>query len=162
MSVTKLNNLSIRKVKWDDRRLLFEWANDPICRRFSFHSNPIQWQEHISWFHQKLKDPNTNLFLLMDSKGVPMALVRFERSGYEEYLVGINVDSERRNKGVGTAALTLACETLFKEYKAVRIVAKIKKENRASIRAFSNAGFKKIVITLINDIEATVMELHKN
>lgn len=53
----------------------------------------------------------------------------------------ISIAREHRARGLGTEALWLACEMLGASGKAARIVARIKSENVASLRAFQKAGF---------------------
>ena len=162
MSEDNLKNLSIRNIKWEDRRLLFEWVNDPLCRRYSFDSNPIQWVVHIAWLHRKLNDPGSFLYLVSDSKSDPVAHVRFDRIENEEFQVGINVHPDMRNSGYGTAALKMACNTFFGQLDFDRIIAQIKRENKASVTAFTRAGFTNTGVALINETEAVVMVLSKN
>ena len=50
----KSKMLSLRQVREDDCRLLWEWANDPEVRAVSFLSEPILWDQHVQWFKSKI------------------------------------------------------------------------------------------------------------
>ena len=50
--------LQLRQLRETDCQLLFSWANDPDVRSASFHSAPVQWEEHRQWFKQKLLAQN--------------------------------------------------------------------------------------------------------
>jgi len=52
------NHLSLRKVIDTDESILFNWANDPDVRKWSFNQNFITSNEHRTWFKQKLNDIN--------------------------------------------------------------------------------------------------------
>ncbi|MGH7004755.1 MAG: GNAT family N-acetyltransferase [Alphaproteobacteria bacterium] len=52
-------------------------------------------------------------------------------------------DGRHRGKGVGTAAIRLASEYLLNQRRLHKLIAGIYAANRASIRAFENAGFHR-------------------
>jgi methionyl-tRNA formyltransferase len=135
--------LTLRLVKEDDCRLLWEWANDLTVRTSAFSSEPISWETHLRWFKRKLKDPNCYIFIALDEAKIPVGQVRFEISGHEA-TVDISISSERRGQGYGTELLKLASRELFHLSSADCINAYIKSGNEASIRTFSKVGFKSL------------------
>lgn len=135
--------LQIRPVRDDDRRLLFEWANEEGVRASAFQTAEIPWETHVAWFAGKRRDPNCRMYLVTDGGGQPIAQVRFDVQPDASAEVDVSIARERRGQGLGAAALRLACATLFSETGARRVVAWIRPENAASIHAFARAGFAR-------------------
>ena len=57
--------------------LYWHWANDPVVRQQAFSQEQIQWEDHVSWFEEKVHDEKT-ILVLVDSKLGPVGQVRFE------------------------------------------------------------------------------------
>ncbi|MBI4644486.1 MAG: UDP-2,4-diacetamido-2,4,6-trideoxy-beta-L-altropyranose hydrolase, partial [Deltaproteobacteria bacterium] len=60
-----LETITLRAAVKDDCRMLWEWANDPEVRKNSFSSDPIPWEQHVSWFESKLRDPGYLFFIVL-------------------------------------------------------------------------------------------------
>lgn len=134
--------LSVRPVTDEDCRLLWEWVNDPGVRVSAFQSHPIAWNEHCAWFRAKRADARWVMFIVMDDAQRPVGQVRFEpqeQNGDAE--VAISIAREWRGRGYGTEAVRLACAAYRRAGHTVRIMAYIKPENLASVRAFEKVGF---------------------
>lgn len=132
--------LSVRPVVEADSRLLWTWANDPAARQASFSSRPIPWEEHLRWMHRKLNDRNCYYFVLLDAGGQPVGQVRFDAAG-DGAVVSVSLGPEFRGHGYGASGLRLACARLFSVSRVQRVIAYVKPDNDASVRAFAAAGF---------------------
>ncbi|RPI48332.1 MAG: UDP-2,4-diacetamido-2,4,6-trideoxy-beta-L-altropyranose hydrolase, partial [Chloroflexi bacterium] len=71
-----------RQARDTDARLVFEWANDPLTRAMSFHSEPIPWSDHERWF-RRVTSPQGGVVLLIveveqDEGWVPCGQVRID------------------------------------------------------------------------------------
>lgn len=132
--------LTLRPAAETDREFLWEWANDPVARAWSFHPGPIGWEEHLDWFRRKREDPNSAIYIA-EEDGQPVAVAGFVIEGAQA-IVSINVASRRRGRGIGASVLRLACSRLVEERGPLSVVALIKRGNAASERAFARAGFK--------------------
>lgn len=53
--------ISLREVTEADIGLLYEWINDPVCRKNSFNSHIITLEEHKDWFYRKLQIVSSDL-----------------------------------------------------------------------------------------------------
>lgn len=131
----------LRPVTAEDCRLLWEWKSDPAVRANSFNSTPIQWDEHQNWFRQKLADKFCFIYIVLGEKDTPVGQIRFDLDADRNAEINVSIDARERNKEYGSAALRLACHRLSRESNIVKVLAHIKEENKASIRAFSKAGF---------------------
>ena len=67
--------LAVRRAGPNDRRLLWEWANQPGVRSASFDSAPIPWHVHVAWFERKLAGPRCVLFIGENGSGLPLGQV---------------------------------------------------------------------------------------
>ena len=132
--------IRLRKAEYCDKDLLFEWANDPAVRAFSFNTNPISYDVHSEWFDRMMNDETIIQFILMDGD-MPIGQIRLNING-DEAEIGYSIDSHYRGKGYGHEILRLVEETVQEEYpKIERLIAKVKPENIASKRLFESAGY---------------------
>lgn len=121
---------------------VFAWANDPVTRANSFSSAEITYEGHVRWYRSQLESEDRNLYIALDGEE-PVAVVRLDRDGDDptSCVVGINVAPTARGRGIGVRALEAGTE----QARALgfrRIVALIRPENTASVRAFTRAGYQ--------------------
>ncbi|MBD1397641.1 UDP-2,4-diacetamido-2,4,6-trideoxy-beta-L-altropyranose hydrolase [Pontibacter sp. JH31] len=132
--------LRLRVATIDDLQLLFGWANDPAVRQHSFNPAPIPLEDHTRWFHRKLDNPDTILYIAEAGK-VPAAHIRFDIQGNTatiSYLIG----ADYRGKGLGHAILLKGVQQLLKQRPDVQLVdGLVQPEHKASVRSFEKAGF---------------------
>jgi UDP-2,4-diacetamido-2,4,6-trideoxy-beta-L-altropyranose hydrolase len=149
-----------RKAAAADLQRTFEWSNDEAVRRASFQSEPIPLWAHEKWFTQILANPNASLWIAEDSEGRAIGQVRFEMKQTETF-ISISLDKAHRGNSQGTLLIWAACRKYFREGAAgvSRIVAQIKVENGASLKAFQKAGFVAKEQREINGVAAQVLEI---
>ena len=133
--------LKIRNAKEEDCRYLFDLRNHPIVRKASFNSKKIDYADHKVWFTKTLNNPNRKIFIVLNENSQKIGMVRFDKE--EDYAeISIAISPNIHGKGYGTKILIKGCEKYFEEEITVKfIIAEIKKNNIASIKAFTNAGF---------------------
>lgn len=137
--------LKVRPATSDDCRTLWEWANDLETRAASFHPEPIEWEQHVSWFKKKLADQNC-LFLIGTVDEVPVGVVRFDIVGSHAEL-SITIGPAYRGRGYGKAMLGLATDEVLRTGRVHCIDAFVKPSNLRSACAFKSAGFRKVGVT---------------
>lgn len=134
--------LRLRDAQPEDCDLVFQWANDPVARSASFHMDPITWEEHTLWFGAQFRDEKSVFWIAVTAEGEPIAQIRFDiREGEAE--ISISLGPDFRGYGWGERLLRMACRELFRQRKADRIRALVKKDNPASQRSFERAGFTR-------------------
>jgi RimJ/RimL family protein N-acetyltransferase len=131
-----------RKATIEDSELYFNWANDKTVRLNSYIKDEINYRNHLTWFRNKLNSNDCYFYLFFDEKANPLGQVRIDKSN-NEIVSGISIDENYRGQGLGSKMLMIACENYFKEYPGSEITAYIKKQNIASTKIFSKAGFIK-------------------
>jgi UDP-2,4-diacetamido-2,4,6-trideoxy-beta-L-altropyranose hydrolase len=133
----------VRPVATMDEFLLFEWANDPAARRFSFNKSQITENEHRNWFSARLADPACCILIGEDTEGLPLGLVRFETDlPRREASVHVTVDPALRGTGIGARLLRETVTLWRSRAPDFTIVAEVVADNDASRHLFLGANFE--------------------
>ena len=130
--------------------MIWEWANDPLARAVSFHTQFIPWEEHVAWFTKKMADKNCLIFIAADERGCPVGYVRFE-CAEDEATLSLYVDPAYRGKGCGIYLLQEGTSRLFREAAVTTIHAFVKTENTASASLFRRAGYEEQESVMMRD-----------
>jgi len=150
--------LSFRKATEKDTDLLFAWANDPVSRANSYNSAAITYEEHVKWFHEKLKDPTCYLYIFFETgSGKAVGQVRIEKKGGEN-TISVSLDKEARGRSYGAEILKMACGDFLEKNPSLVIFAYIKKDNTASVKSFTKAGFAMIKELPVKGTESYLMQ----
>jgi UDP-2,4-diacetamido-2,4,6-trideoxy-beta-L-altropyranose hydrolase len=153
--------LQLRPVTAADTRLIWEWANAPDVRAVSFSAGTIAWEDHVKWFQARLTNPHCRFWLATDARQQPLGQVRFDLQG-PRAVISISLAAAARGKNRGSLLIWTACQKLFRELQAVEtVLAYIKPDNDASIRAFQKAGFEMAAKTEVKGQTASLFELKK-
>lgn len=132
-------SVSLRRATQDDGKALWNWRNDKAARRSAFNSDRIEYADHIAWLAKKIADKNSIIFICEDGQDL-IGEVRFDRTGNTAE-VDVCVDRLFRGKGLGAEILIKGSKAAFEKLPVDELVAYIKKDNEASLRAFEKAGF---------------------
>jgi UDP-2,4-diacetamido-2,4,6-trideoxy-beta-L-altropyranose hydrolase len=130
----------LRAADQSDCAQIWRWANDPIVRSSSFHSDHISWSTHKRWYASKTRDPNCFIFIMESSNGIKTGQIRFDITDGEAQ-VGISIDPLLRGWGLGSRIIRAGVEKFHEMTGIPRIHAYIKTNNISSLRSFENAGF---------------------
>jgi len=161
MQEIRSHRLRLRPATLEDCRLLWEWANDPVARRASFSLECISWEDHIRWFRTKLSDQSCYFYVLLSEEDAPIGQMRFDTSSNEAE-INVSVAPNYRSRGYGARGIRIASKCLFQETDITRIYAHIKPDNDASIRAFTEAGYRVSGIKAVKGHKAMQMVLNKD
>lgn len=135
--------VTVREAIESDARLYFEWANDPVVRQMAFHTEPILWDNHLSWFSRKIESSDA-LLLLCYNAGRAVGQVRFELNENKSAEIDISIAQEYRGNGFGKAMLQAAIDYAHNMNGYDSFVSEVKLANQASQRMFISTGFTKI------------------
>jgi UDP-2,4-diacetamido-2,4,6-trideoxy-beta-L-altropyranose hydrolase len=138
--------LFLRNATRRDLDLTFRWANDPVVRSQSFHSQLISLETHQQWFHNLLARSNARLYLAeLPGRATPVGQVRFQQDPGPEWIVGILIAPEHRGHGHAAHLLRLGIARLRAETDpTATFLARIKPDNTASLHLFATAGFRSV------------------
>ncbi|MEW6070889.1 MAG: GNAT family N-acetyltransferase, partial [Candidatus Thermoplasmatota archaeon] len=124
-----------------DCRLLWKWRNDPETRKYSFDTRYIPYKEHKAWFEKSLKSKGRVILIAM-RHNLEIGVVRFDVKEDKSAEISVSVAPEHRGKGFGSKIIKDGCGYAFDCLNIDCVIARIKKINKKSIRAFSKAGFE--------------------
>ena len=134
-------SVRLRRALREDYKLTWNWANDSLVRQMSFNTAPISYERHIEWYDARLNCASA-FIRIAEIDGDPVGQVRFEYVEDEKgWLVDISVAREFRGQGLALELLQKALLELRRDFADARVVARVKKANRNSIRLFESAGF---------------------
>lgn len=144
------NNLYLRKVKEEDINFLYYLRNDKNSLENHFSSKEISFSEHLQWFYKSFEDEYRDIFILCNGiTGTKYGQIRFDRTPLlkDECLfadIDVITSPMHRGRGAGTYLIKEGCQTLKHiTNEDIIFIAKIKKGNIASIKAFEKTWFKK-------------------
>ncbi len=133
--------VTFRPVTQMDVTLLYQWQCFPETRRYARNVNPPTFEEHLSWFAERLAAQH-GVFSIIEYDRQPAGVLRLDitSSNYEEYEISIFIIPERMKMGIASAALRTVKRLLPDD----QILAEILPENSASQTLFERAGYAHI------------------
>ncbi|WP_188037124.1 bifunctional UDP-2,4-diacetamido-2,4,6-trideoxy-beta-L-altropyranose hydrolase/GNAT family N-acetyltransferase [Actinotalea sp. JY-7885] len=146
-----------------DGDLLLAWRNDPLTRRASRSTAPVERADHLAWLARVLADPG-RVLLVAEAAGRPVGTVRFDRTehgtvgtGTELWEVSIALAPAARGRGLGRHVLA-AGERAWRELVGPRpaVLAHVRPDNHASARLFRSAGYAPAPELADDDVDAYV------
>jgi RimJ/RimL family protein N-acetyltransferase len=144
----ELQKISLRKIDQQDAETLFEWANDPVVRANSIHTEPIKWDTHLAWLQSRLAAGTVMLMLEVDGK--PAGQLRFDYdTDHQCWKIDYSISAEQRGKGLGKKIIEEGLVFLDK----FPVVAFVKPENIPSLRVFEALGFENKGTSTMDDVE---------
>ena len=153
--------VKFRHANIHDVNTYYEWANDEMVRNMSFSTNKIKYDDHVSWFSDKLKNPNYYFYFFTNEEDIPVGQVRIVREK-SETVIGISVDSQFRGQSLSSILLIMSTNDYLSKYPREIIHAFIKKNNQASIKSFEKAGFSQKEDVIINGFESFLLKKQMN
>ncbi len=142
---SQVDEISLREVTSDpqgmDSKLIWTWRNDIQTRKMSRSQDPISWETHQEWYKKVVAESSSVVLLMGMKDDESVGMVRFDRCEEGQTEININVDPEKRGKGLGKSVLLAACSYAFIQLKLRRVIAFVKRDNLASLKIFDDAGF---------------------
>lgn len=106
--------------------------------------------EHQKWFERKIQSLDTTIYIgyYEDCK---IGMIRFE-NGYDGTKVNVMLNPSFIGQGLGSKLIKFGVKKFMDDHVTSKaIIAEIKENNVASIKAFQKAGFKMSHLTYIFD-----------
>jgi len=126
-----------------DSRILWQWRNHKLVRKWCFDSSRIPWKLHQSWFQRALKDKGAKIYIAETSEiRNQIGQVRFNLESSRRVSININLRPNEIGKGLGSMVIREATKKFFAEHCGVdEVIAEVMKANSSSRRAFEIAGY---------------------
>lgn len=119
-----------------DIEKVFQLSNDPVVRANSINTEKIKWEEHVSWFENRIKKTEEPFFIVQSFEGELIAQVRFDKK--QETIISISITEAFRGKGLASKIIQKSSA----ESQLKKIIAYVKEDNLVSQKAFLKAGYQ--------------------
>lgn len=139
------DQLQLRRATPDDCERIWRWRNDPRTRRSAFDPRPIDLAAHRNWYQGVLDNPRQILLIgtILDREIGVLRYDMDEESAEESAEISVYLDPERHGLGLGSRLIAAGSRWIKNERPAVKdLVARIRPENAASLKAFQDAGYR--------------------
>lgn len=144
---SKINHnyyLNLRLATSSDIGKTYEWANNPVIRKFAFNSNTITLNDHSEWILGKLKLPNCEYYILEYDR-TPVGSIRFDIEENNTAKINYLIDPNFTRKGFGTIILREGIDKIKKKIPSIKLIyGLVFQENKASVRIFEKLGFELV------------------
>ena len=139
VTVKDNNQVSLRTFQADDAKTVFNWQILPETRKYFRNPTPPTWSEHTLWFDALLNNPMRQGYIILNND-IPAGVVRLDQLKADEnkFEVSILLSPKYYQTGTASAALKLVQDL----YSGATIHAEVNKNNIASQKMFTRAGFK--------------------
>lgn len=140
-----MSAIVLRPVTAGDSRVLWVWRNDSETRRNSIFIDEVPLEQHEAWLAASLRN-SSRIMRMAEVDGGARGVVRFDRIADEPNLwrISVMIDPTVRGRGLGRAALAMACDEMETRFSGCRFHAEIRTENVSSRRIFDACGFTEI------------------
>ncbi len=138
--MNKSPSVRVRKATLKDAAFLLALRNDPDVRRQFIDTSTVKLPNHIRWLTAVLNDADRVLLVGMNASKRPIGQIRFDVArGVSD--ISLSIAKPFRGKGYGVQMVLKGMLFMKKRFQGVRVKAKIKRKNMASIITFERAGF---------------------
>jgi RimJ/RimL family protein N-acetyltransferase len=140
-------NITLRKAILEDSPLILAWRNEPTTIPWMGATRPLSFEEHDSWFRKVIDDPRS-LFFVIEAEGEPVGQIRYYLESSPDGAgqaakVSLNLTHRVHGRGIASVAFKTGSERVRESGFARRVFARVRVDNKASIKALENAGFEK-------------------
>lgn len=136
--------LTFRPVAAEDCRRIYDWANDPVLRTYSFRTPaPIPYPDHQRWFADTLAGIKRQQYIAIHD-GLPVGHVRFEKNHLGETEISVYLAPAARGRHLSAPLLNEGTRYHLQQHPADAaspITAWVRSENAPSLAAFRAAGW---------------------
>lgn len=145
----------LRKATLQDKKLIYNWANDPDTRKNSFNQETIKWEDHEAWYDKRMADDNTKMYIFMDFfKAIGQVRLDVED---DAATISYSVDKDCRGQGIGKEILyslekELVSKSDTKKQNIKKLIAHVKADNIGSKKVFESLGYEEIESEDANEI----------
>ncbi len=137
---------NIRLANETDIKQVFELSNDELVRANSINKDKIEWEDHVNWFNQRIKNMDEPFYIAETPDSDFVAQIRFNKEE-DGFVISVSIDKNFRGKGFGGQIISAASAKLGKK----PIIAYVNTNNISSQKSFIKAEFVLDGDKIIND-----------
>ncbi|MBV7298623.1 UDP-2,4-diacetamido-2,4,6-trideoxy-beta-L-altropyranose hydrolase [Enterovibrio paralichthyis] len=135
--VNDQRTVSLKRATEDDIAQVYEWQCHPNTRKYALNPDIPTWEQHVVWMKNKLKRTEDYFYLIINTSGERVGVIRLDRKSQYDYLVSIFIHPDHYGQGIGHQALSL----VGRVHPHVNIHATVLADNIASRKLFEKAGY---------------------
>ena len=136
--------ITVRFATLRDAEDLFQWRNELETRMASQNCAEVVWDQHLSWLTAVLEDPQRFLYVSsrVGADKSTIGMCRFDVEGARAE-VSINLNPDFRGRGLAQSILQESISRFAQDRgEVLRLTATIRPSNTASVRIFTESGFR--------------------
>jgi L-amino acid N-acyltransferase YncA len=130
--------IKYRKATKEDSLILWQWRNDELTRVSSLNPEFISLDKHSQWFEASLHS-QSRIIYIAELEDKPIGTLRTDLVHESLYELSWTVAPEFRSRGLGKKMLSGFVNTISYDF-----CARIKQNNKSSIRISEHAGFVSV------------------
>ena len=139
--------ITLRRATLEDSKIVFLWRNDIEARTVSRSTLEVGWEEHSSWFTERLASDHSESIWIIQQDTTPVGSARINKYEDDDRAeISIVLAQDQRNRGIGQTAIKQLADTVRSMGRVP--VAFVRPENGRSMNAFRKSGFN-FVDTLV-------------
>ena len=135
--ITRENALTL--VKWLKDKEVTKYLSDP--QDVSDSIEQVVYNTNLPVLTH-LFNRDGRFYMVYNKQNKPVGFVRLGKRGFDYEIVIVIGDRSNWGRKLGTWAIKESIKIAFFDFRAKKVIANIQKENRRSLRAFVNNGFK--------------------
>lgn len=143
----------LRTVMLDDAKLIFDWRNLEHIRAASLNSDPLVWDDHVSYLERVLADPSSHFWSIYQEDDLDLGLVNAKRHDDGSWIWGFYIGASDAPKGAGRRMLILALRRLMQRQGFTGVRATALANNPQSVSLHETLGFRRELNKSPSEIE---------
>lgn len=138
-----MNAVETRLATMHDWARLWAWRNDPVTRLAFVNQKPVGLAEHLGWLAQTLdpERPPVRRLCIVELGGQAIGTFRLDCQVRGAMDCSVTVAPAHRRLGHGKLLVGCLVDEAKRWHPNNRLVARVRLENLASLRAFAANGF---------------------
>jgi len=128
----------VKSATAQNMELYWDWVNDEEVRNNAINKKLIPWEDHVTWFNEKLDDEKCSFYLILVDN-YPIGQVRFEDEGNFSR-IDYSIARQFRERKLGKMLLNKAIKE-YQKHNNTTILGEVIPDNFSSAKIFESLGF---------------------
>lgn len=135
------DEFSLREIRKEDIRDVFNLSNEDYVRKFSINTKKINWEEHVIWYENIIKSKDNVFYVVTDCTNKFLGQLRYKIEN-NSAIVSISLCKSITGKGLSNKFLIQSIKLISDERNDLEnIIAFVSDKNIASKKLFEKVYF---------------------
>lgn len=135
----------LRDIQVEDLPIILEWRNQDSIRKYMYHYELIEWENHVNWF-EKVSNDNGIKNKIFEVNNLPVGVVTFVTKEESQAEWGFYIGDQNAPKGSGMLLGELALDLAFHSLNIKKVYGEVIDFNQKSKIFHQNFGFTLEII----------------